>query len=158
MERFYKSRRYLETMTTQSPQWKYPMSQEEYYDWLVQTESNNQSPRVSCAAILKEKLSDPKIKYYIDFSSERERILRQNAQFWKRLSDRNKFTMNINDEELAEYVKKSQQSGRTVRNSDIIGQWEYEMSGEDMRYYDFTKSGTFSIKAVKSVYILNRRR
>ena len=149
MEKFYKSRRYLETMTTQSPQWKYPMSQEEYYDWLVQTDSNNQSPRVSCAAILKEKLSDPKIKYYIDYSSERERILRQNAQFWKRLSDRNKFIMSINDEELAEYVKKSQQSGRTVSNSDIIGQWEYEMSGKDMRYYDFTKSGTFSIKAVK---------
>lgn len=57
--------------------------------------------------------------------------------------------MNINDEELAEYVKKSQQSGRTVSESDIIGQWEYEMSGKDMRYYDFTKSGTFSIKAVK---------
>lgn len=148
MERFYKSRHYLENMMNQSLQWKFPLSQEEYYDWVVQIESYNQSPQKSYAAILKEKLSDPKIKYYIDYSSERARILRQNAQLWKRLSDRNKFIMNIDDEELAEYVKKSQQSGRTVSNSDIIGQWEYEMSGKDMRYYDFTKSGTFSVKAV----------
>ena len=32
MEKFYESRRYLENMMTQSLQWKYPMSQEEYFD------------------------------------------------------------------------------------------------------------------------------
>ena len=56
--------------------------------------------------------------------------------------------MNIDDEELAEYVKKSQQSGRTVSESDIIGRWEYEISGKDVRYYDFMKPDSFSIKAV----------
>lgn len=56
--------------------------------------------------------------------------------------------MNIDDEELAEYIKKSQRSGRTVSNSDIIGLWEYEMTGKDLQYYDFTKSGTFSRKSI----------
>ena len=157
MERFYKSRHYLETMMTQSPQWKFPMSQDEYYDLMsqddyydlmVQIDDNAPSPQKSCAAILKEKLRDSKIRYYIDYSSSRARILRENADSWKRLSDRNKFIMNISDEELAEYAKKSQRSGRTVSKSDIIGQWEFESSAKNMWYYDFTKSGSFSIKTV----------
>lgn len=148
MESFYESRHYVETFLTQSPYWKYPMSQEEYYDWGMQINSSIHSPRAFDAALLKEKLSDPKIRYYIDFSSYRARTLRQFAQSWKRLSDRNKFIMNIDDEELAEYVKKSQRSGRTVSESDIIGRWEYEISGKDVRYYDFMKPDSFSIKAV----------
>ena len=149
MESFYEDRRYVETVITQAPQWKYPMTQEEYYDWVVQINSSDQSPQAAYAALLKEKLSDPKIKYYIDYSAYRARYLRNYAQSWKRLSDRNKFIMDIDDDELAEYIKKSQQSGRTVSNSDIIGRWELEASGIDMRYYDFTKSGSFSIESVR---------
>ena len=150
MERFYESRRYLETMIVHSLQWKYPMSQEESYDRVVQINmqinSGKQSLQTSYAAVLKEKLKDLKIKYYIDCSAYRARTLRQYAQSWKRLSDRNKFIMNIDDEELAEYVKKSQRSGRTVSKNDLIGQWEYEMSGKDVIYYDFMKSDSFIIK------------
>ena len=146
MERFYESRRYVEFMIVHSPLWKCPMSQEESYDLLVQI-NNSQSLQLSYAAVLKEKLRDPKIKYFIDSSANRTRTLRQYAQSWKRLSDRNKFIMNIDDEELAEYVKKSQQSGRTVSKSDIIGQWEFEMSGKDVQYYDFMKPDSFTIKA-----------
>jgi len=147
MESFYESRHYVEAMIAHSLQWKYPMSQEEYYDWVVQVNSSDQSLQTAYAAVLKEKFSDPKIKYYIDYSSYRARTLRQYAQSWKRLSNRNKFIMDIDDEELAEYIKKSQRSGRTVSKSDIIGQWEYELSGKDMQYYDFMKSDSFSIKA-----------
>ena len=146
MERFYESRRYVEFMIVHSPLWKCPMSQEESYDLLVQI-NNSQSLQSSYAAVLKEKLRDPKIKYFIDSSANRTRTLRKYAQSWKRLSDRNKFIMNIDDEELAEYVKKSQQSGRTVSKSDIIGQWEFEMSGKDVQYYDFMKPDSFIIKA-----------
>ena len=155
MERFYESRRYLETMIVHSLQWKYPMSQEEYYDRVVQINmqinSGKQTPQTSYAAVLKEKLKDPKIKYYIDCSAYRARALRQYAQTWKRLSNRNKFIMNIDDEELAEYVKKSQRIGRTVSKNDLIGPWEYEMSGKDVYHYDFMKSDSFSIK-MKSHY------
>lgn len=113
---------------------------------VVQSKDNVQSltPHLT---ILKEKLKDQKIRYYIDCSAYRSRTLRQFAQSWKRLSDRNKFIMNIDDEELAEFVKKSQRSGRTVSNSDIIGQWEYDMSGNDIDYYNFMKPDTFSIKS-----------
>ena len=148
MERFYRSRHYLETMMANAPHWKFPMSQEEYYDWQVQVNSNEQSPQKYYAAILKEKLRDPKIKCYIDFSAYRARTLRQIAQTWKRLSDRNKFIMNIDDEELAEYIKKSQRTGRTVSRNDLISKWESETSGKDIQYYDFMKPDSFSIKMI----------
>ena len=146
MESFYQSRRRFEDIISQAPEWKFPISEEEYYELVVKYNVNGQSGE-PYAAILKEKLKEQKIRYYIDYSAYRARTLRQCAQSWKRLSDRNKFIMNIDDEELAEYVKKSQRSGRTVGNNDIIGQWEYEMSGKDMQYYDFLKPDSFSIKS-----------
>jgi len=147
METFYESRHYLESLLNHSPHWKYPMSQEEFHNMDVIIDRNQQQPPLKVyAAVLKEKLKDPKINYYIDFSAYRVRTLRQLAQQWKRLSYRNKFIMDIDDEELAEYVRKSQKSGRAVSESDLIGQWEYEMSGKDMQYYHFVKPDSFSIR------------
>ena len=147
MEHFYLSRQYLLNMCNKSLQWKYPISQEEYFKIVVQL--HGQTSQNIYSNVLKEILRDPKVKYYIDYSSYRTRTLRQYAQSWQSLSDRNKFIMNIDDEELAEYVKKRQRSGRTVSKSDVIGPWEYEMSGKDMLYYDFMKSGSYSIKSIK---------
>lgn len=146
MERFYEARHYLEALFTQAHLWKYPMSQEEFHELSVKASSDRQVPLKIYTEALKEKLKDAKIRYYIDYSTYRARTLRQYAQYWKRLSDRNKFIMNIDDEELAEYVRKSQRSGRAVGESDIIGQWEYEIGGNDMQYRHFMKPDSFSIK------------
>ena len=144
MESFYQSRHLIDNEISHSPVWKFPISEEEYYELEVKFNVNGQSGN-PYSTILKEKFKDQKIKHFIDYSSYRARTLRQWALSWKRLSDRNKFIMNIDDKELAEYVKKSQRSGRTVSNSDIIGQWEDEISGKDMKYYDFVKPDSFSI-------------
>ena len=149
MESFYESRHYLEALMTQSLLWKYPMSQEEFRDMAVVINSNRQSPVKTYAAVLVEKLKDPKIRYYIDYSAYRARILRQYSQSWKRLSDRNKFIMNIEDEELAEYVRKSQRSGRPVDKDELIGHWENNLSGKDIQYYDFIKPDSFSVRQLR---------
>ena len=147
MESFYESRHFLETLLTESPHWKHPMSQEDFFDLDVKTNcSKHQSSALIYEAALREKLKDPKIMFFIDLSAYRARTLRQYAQQWKRLSYRNKFIMDIDDEELAEYIKKSQKSGRAVSESDLIGQWEYEMPGKDMQYYHFLKPDSFSIR------------
>ena len=148
MEEFYRSRSDLQHMLFNSPLWKYPISQDEYYEILVHLFANGQSSLNNYSVVLKQKLRDPKIKFYIDYSSSKIRVLRQYAQYWKDLSDRNKFIMNISDEELAEYIKKSQRSGRTVSESDIIGQWERQLPGKDVLYYDFMRSDTFNMKSV----------
>jgi len=99
-------------------------------------------------AVLKEKLKDRKIKYYIDFSVARTRYYRMFAQRWKNISDRNKFIMDISDEELAAYIKNSQRSGSSVGKRDMTGQWERIMDGTDVIYYEFLENDSFRRKRV----------
>lgn len=146
MESFYRTRNELQNMIVDSPLWKYPISQDEFFDIYVSYLSGALSYKHGYASILKEKLQDPKIKYYIGWSSYRSRTFRSYAQSWKNLSDRNKFIMNISDEELAAFIKNSQRSGRIVREKDLLGQWETRWTGVDVRYYDFQKDDTFNIK------------
>ena len=146
MEAFYQSRNDLQIMLLNSPLWKYPISPEEIYDISVNYLNFTQSAKHGYATVLKEKLLDPKIKYYIDCSSYRYRTLNDYVQSWKSLSDRNKFIMNISDEELAEFIKKSQQSGRIVREKDLLGQWERVRTGLDVCYYEFLEDDSFNIK------------
>ena len=146
MEAFYQSRNELKDMLLNSPLWKYPISQEEYYDITVNYLNFTESYSHGYATVLKEKLSDPKIKYYIDCSLYRYRTLNDYVEYWKGLSDRNKFIMNITDAELTEFIKKSQQSGRIVREKDLLGQWESARTGFDVRNYDFLKDDSFNIK------------
>lgn len=146
MEAFYQSRNDLQNMLYNSPLWKYPISPEEIYDISVNYLNFTQSAKHGYATVLKEKLLDPKIKYYIDCSSYRYRTLNDYVQSWKSLSDRNKFIMNISDEELAEFIKKSQQSGRIVREKDLLGQWERVRTGLDVCYYEFLEDDSFNIK------------
>lgn len=148
MESFYQSRRFLQDMLARSPLWKYPMTEEEVFAIDVKAKTSGRSLQQCYADVLKEKLGDARVRHYVDLSSYRARLLRQYAQSWKDLSDRNKFIMNIDDEELAEYVRKSQRSGRTVAKSDIIGQWEHKLSGKDTRYYDFMKGDSFSMRSI----------
>ena len=151
MEAFYQSRNDLQNMLYNSPLWKYPISPEEIYDISVNYLNFTQSAKHGYATVLKEKLLDPKIKYYIDCSSYRYRTLNDYVQYWKDFSDRNKFIMNISEDELNEFIKKSQQSGRIVREKDLLGQWELVRTGIDVHYFDFLKDDSFNIK-VESRY------
>ncbi|MBQ2235504.1 MAG: hypothetical protein II428_02155, partial [Muribaculaceae bacterium] len=57
METFYQTRRYLENLISRSPQWKFPISEEEYYELEVKFNVNGQSGN-PYSTILKEKLKD----------------------------------------------------------------------------------------------------
>ena len=146
MESFYRTRNELQNMIVDSPLWKYPISPEEIYDISVNYLNFTQSAKHGYATVLKEKLLDPKIKYYIDCSSYRYRTLNDYVQYWKDLSDRNKFIMNISEDELNEFIKKSQQSGRIVREKDLLGQWKLVRTGIDACYYEFLEDDSFNIK------------
>ena len=114
----------------------------------IRINSTSKTHEVDFAALLKEKLQDRKVQYCIDFSNMRTRVYRSMAQRWKDLSDRNKFIMNISDEELSEYIKNSQRSGSPVRKRDLMGQWERKASGYQDHCYEFLENDSFSIKTI----------
>ena len=97
-------------------------------------------------AILKEKLMDSKVQFFIDQSTSRVRYYRNHAQDWRDISDRNKFIMNISDEELAEYIKSSQRGGSRVDKRGLIGQWECKAKGYQDQNYEFLENDSFSTR------------
>ena len=144
MENFYDQRREVSGNLEKNPIFVHPIT----YDDYVEMTRNSESYRLDEVAVLKEKLKDPRIKFYVDLSVVRTRAYRRFAQKWKDISDRNKFIMNISDEELAEYIKNSQRSGRPVSQRDLTGQWEREVNGNEHYYYHFLEEDSFCIEDV----------
>ena len=149
MEQFYRERRDLETYMARSLIHAQPITFEEYNQMVMNSKANNYS--FDYAAILKEKLKDRKVQFFIDYSSSRARFYRYYAQSWRDISDRNKFIMNISDEELAEYIKNSQRSGISVSKRDLMGLWERKAKGYQNQYYEFLEKDSFSIKYVMQI-------
>ena len=129
-----------------SPAFVKPITFNEYYQRTISKLADNQI--ADDATYLKEKLQDRMVKFYIDVSFARTRTYRNIAQAWKDISDRNKFIMNISDEELAEYIKNSQRSGISVDKRHLMDRWEREANGNEHYYYEFLKNDSFCIKHI----------
>ena len=146
METFYHERRYFQNQIITNPILKDPITYEEFWQLILDSKSYGHS--LDYAAILKEKLKDPRIKLHIDYSPSRTRMYRIYAHSWRDLSDRNKFIMNIDDEEMAEYIKNCQRSGNPVTERDLIGQWERKARGSEDYYYEFLENDSVSLKKI----------
>lgn len=147
MEKFYHERRDLENQIADNPIIKAPITHDEY--WQMVQNSRRSDHSLDLAAILKAKLREPRIMFYIDYSAKRVRVYRSYAQRWRDISDRNKFIMNIDDEELAEYIRDSQRSGNPVGRRDLAGRWEHKGgSGMTRNCFEFLANDSFRIKSV----------
>ena len=146
MEKFYRERKEIESLISKSPTFTKPITFDEWNQIQIDSKANNY--RIDYAALLKEKLKDRKVQFNIDNSTARTRFYRECAQKWRNISDRNKFIMNISDEELAEYIKNSQHSGSSVSKRDLTGQWERKAEGIRDYYYEFLENDSFNIKII----------
>lgn len=141
MERFYRERSYLQNQIALDPIFVEPITFDEYSQMKYNSPASDHS--LDYAAILKEKLMEPRVRFHIDYSMSRARAYRSFAQRWRDISDRNKFIMNIDDAELAEYIKDSQRSGEPVGRRELIGQWERKVNGRDDYYCEYLQNGSF---------------
>ena len=146
MEDFYRERKEIETIISKSPVFTEPITFDEWNQMHIDSKANNYV--FDYAAILKEKLKDIKVQFYIDHSPSRARFYRGYAQSWRDISDRNKFIMDISDEELAEYIKNSQRSGSSVSKRDLTGQWERKAEGSRDYCYEFLENDSFCRKSI----------
>ena len=144
MESFYRERRELKAHMVKNPIFIHPISYDEYYEISI----NSKNYGFDKATVLKEKLKDRRARFYIDVSTARTVFYRGFAQSWRDISDRNKFIMNISDEELAEYIKDSQRSGSSVDRRDLIGLWERKARGNEHYYYEFLEKDSFCRKTI----------
>lgn len=116
-----------------------PISSEERYENLLQ---NNYEITEQLPKLLPKLLTEPRIECFITYSASRQNYFRETSNNWRLISNECKFLMGITDEELEEYVEKSEHTGRLVKKKDLIGTWTADMNDENEEL-TFFNDGTF---------------
>lgn len=112
---------------------KKPISDTEYHKILL--DFNGRTP--SKEELLKVMLARKEVEVFIDHESERLWALNIYKGALEKICDKCKFTMGINDQDMAEYIKECQLNGKKVKESDIVGLWIISQRDEEDKTYEF---------------------
>ena len=93
--------------------------------------------------LLKEKLDDEHVKYYIDCTPIKLGKIAGLIKYWTQINDENKFLMSITDEELENYVNNINTNGIAVSEKSLIGTWEMS-STDEINQFEFKKDHSYS--------------
>ena len=94
--------------------------------------------------LLKEKLDDEHVKYYIDCTPRKLGSIASLIKYWTQVNDENKFLMSITDEELENYVSNINTNGIAVTEKGLIGTWSSSSSMDEINQFEFRKDHTYS--------------
>lgn len=125
-----------------SPFWEYPISNQERLAFLCEGSKNGYPLKLK--QILKEKLIDPRVQFFLQYSPYRQTCFNQIVDDWQKVADKLKFMLGVTDEELASYIEAHQQLGRIATEEDIIGEWVRVDSMGGYAHYLYDADGTFA--------------
>lgn len=139
VQTFYYNRHQLENEYNADPAFREPISNEEHYRYIIQYDYKllERLPE-----LLSKLLEEPRIEFYITYSTTRQKYFRDAANEWRVISDQCKFFMGITDEDLEEYVEQSKHFGNLVKKKQLIGTWIADVS-EEIEEITFHNDGTF---------------
>ena len=144
----YYYRQTFQDMYNKANPWQRPVSIE-VYEELNNGDSNLSLEEVmdqyyvKMRKLLKEKLGDEHVKYYIDCTPSKLGGIAGLIKYWTQVNDENKFLMSITDEELENYVHNTNTNGIAVSEKSLIGTWEMS-STDELNQFEFRKDHTYS--------------
>ena len=97
--------------------------------------------------LLKEKLDDEHVKYYIDCTPRKLGNIAGLIKYWTQVNDENKFLMSITDEELENYVNNINTNGISVTVKSLTGTWSSSPMDESNQF-EFRKDHTYSYVSI----------
>ena len=147
VQSFYSSRRQLEKEVSTLALWKKPISAQEYHLISLNAPGANS---IDLPAVLRQKLQDKETLYYINWSVRRIESLTEKISEWSLLNDRNKFLMNISDEDMQEFIDQTSNAARSAREREIIGSWE-RISYDKQESLSLRRDHTFSLTMVRQM-------
>ena len=100
--------------------------------------------------LLKEKLSDGNVIYFIESMPSQIASLVTMIEKWTKMNDENKFLMSITDEELDNYVHNINQNGTAITEKSLIGTWSASLSDESSSEWEFRKDHTYALSITSS--------
>ena len=156
----YYSRQAFQDMYNKSPHWQRPLSTEVYEE--LSTNTNGLSLEeamdqyyANMRKLLKEKLNDRHVNYYIEYTSKKLGYIASLINYWTQVNEENKFLMSITDEELENYVNNINTNGIAVTEKSLTGTWSSSPMDESHQF-EFRKDHTYSsVSIVESPANLN---
>ena len=151
VQTFFYERRYYQDYFNNDYHFQRPLSREKQYEiHLAHAPSYNIYEFLP--ALIKEYLPTNEVQFYLMFSPTRSRVYNSIADSWKQKSDQCKFIMGITDEEMAEYIKTKDRSGKPAKKGDIVGKWVGLSSEDTNEEVEFMGDNTFKhITTMKTV-------
>lgn len=148
----YYSRQTFQDMYNKAILWQRPVSIE-VYEAMNNDDSNLSLEEVldqyyaNLRKLLKEKLEDGHVKYYIDCTPSKLGSIAGLIKYWIQVNDENKFLMSITDEELENYVNNINTNGFAVSEKSMIGTWKMS-STDEVNQFILRKDHTFSYVSI----------
>ena len=139
VQNFYTTRHDFFDNINKSPYWRKPFDSETRYRYLVE----HFGQRENLPETLKQYLENKEVMYYLDNASFRQDTFSDMAETIQHFSDLCKFTMGITDEELEEYVKNRERTGRNIKDSELIGKWILQDTESTYSCYEFLEDHTY---------------
>ena len=148
----YYSRQTFQDMYNKAILWQRPVSIE-VYEAMNNDDSNLSLEEVldqyyaKLRILLKEKLEDGHVKYYIDCTPSKLGSIASLIKYWIQVNDENKFLMSITDEELENYVNNINTNGYAVSEKSMPGTWEMS-STDEVNQFELRKDHTYSYVSI----------
>ena len=152
VQSFYYYRQEFQDAYNQSSIWQKPVSVE-VYEELNNSDSNLSLEEVldqyyaKMRKLLKEKLEDGHVKYYIDCTPRKLGSIASLIKYWIQVNDENKFLMSITDEELENYVNNINTNGFAVSEKSMIGTWNMS-STDEVNQFELREDHTYSYVSI----------
>jgi hypothetical protein len=141
-ETFYKTRNWLNDMGAKFFVFNKPISREESFADL-QTGILYGS-KATFVSYLKKKLTDQRVQTYLKGYYQRSQTYRNLLEGWMRVSDENKFLMNITDEEMKQFVASTRRKVTPATDKTIVGTWVYHLDDNRSSENEFRSDHTFT--------------
>ena len=148
----YYSRQAFQDMYNKASYWQRPVSIKVYEalnnndsNWSVEEALGQYYTKLR--KLLKEKLYDEHVKFYIDCTPQMLGSITELIRYWTLVNDENKFLMSITDEELENYVNNINTNGIAVTAKSLAGIWSSSSMDESYQL-EFRKDHTYSYVSI----------
>ncbi len=146
VQSFYYSRKGLEDQFNTEDWFVYPVSKQEFRGYLYDNDYKTEEEYDELVRkYLKRKLSEKKVRYFVDYAATRARLVSQYIDAWTGMNDENKFIMGITDQEMDDYINSITQTGVAVTARKLLGTWKMERMADNAQvHYEFRKDSVYS--------------
>ena len=143
VQRFYVERHQFFDYINSAPEFRKPIGSDENFKFMANCKDIMHFYRLSLIDRLREFLSRNDVRLYLQLHISRQITLKNYASRIEQTSTKCKFMMGITDQELDEYVKSREQTGKQLKERDLMGTWYLRKEKNREEFYEFSANHTY---------------